>query len=249
MATIASQVILHPVVSQSLKFGSTTVGRDKAYRAIQYFARFFAWYLSNKGLKLDAARWNALKSHLGTARKLLRLGKPLEHLQAALRATLASGPANEQILTISRQLAYFGYLSLDALVWANGIKFLNLEGETAKRVAKRSNQLWLAGIIFSLANGVLKTLRLAKENKRLQSASSEYGEKDISTKSQDEAKLTSIKAAQAATRQQFMIDALDLWIPATGAGVTEVGEGTLGIFGLVTSLMGMQAQWKAVNGK
>ena len=29
MATIASQVVLHPVVSQSLKVGGTTLGRDK----------------------------------------------------------------------------------------------------------------------------------------------------------------------------------------------------------------------------
>lgn len=29
MAIIASQVVLHPVVSQSLKVGGTTLGRDK----------------------------------------------------------------------------------------------------------------------------------------------------------------------------------------------------------------------------
>ena len=84
MATLASQVILHPLVSQALKFGSTTTGRDKAsaagdigpyseyvqtYRVLQYFARFWAWYLISKGDKVSAVRWTALKSHLGTARK------------------------------------------------------------------------------------------------------------------------------------------------------------------------------------
>lgn len=49
--------------------------------------------------------------------QVLRLGKPLEHLQAALKAALASGPAGEQITTIGRQISYFGYLSFDALVW------------------------------------------------------------------------------------------------------------------------------------
>ncbi|KAG6832453.1 hypothetical protein H0H92_001499 [Tricholoma furcatifolium] len=264
MATVASQIILHPLVSQSLKFGSTTLGRDKTYRAIQYFARFFAWYLLNKGDKLDAARWSALKSHLGTARKLLRLGKPIEHLQAALRATLASGPAGEQILTIARQLAYFGYLSYDALVWANAIKFVSLSSETATRVAKISNRLWLAGILFSLVNGALKSMRLANERKKL---NAKVGEKDISAENQREAQLSSLKtlvslfvlnceivlkrflSAQAATRQQFFIDILDMWIPATAAGVADLNEGTLGIFGLITSILGAQAQWKAVNGK
>jgi hypothetical protein len=50
-------------------------------------------------------------------RLVLRLGKPMEHLQAALRAALASGPPAEQILAIGRQLGYFGYLTYDTLVW------------------------------------------------------------------------------------------------------------------------------------
>lgn len=85
MASVASQLVFHPAVSQSLKFGATTVGRDKVsisphpncfvlchiqvYRAIQFFARFFAWYLQNNDNKLEAARWTYLKAHLGTARK------------------------------------------------------------------------------------------------------------------------------------------------------------------------------------
>lgn len=40
-------------------------------------------------------------------------------------------------------------------------------------------------------------------------------------------------SAQAAARQQFTIDILDVWIPATGAGLAHLNEGTLGIFGFV----------------
>ena len=86
MATVASQVILHPVVSQGLKVLSTTVGRDKVrvpfivfglviyglskvYRAIQNFARFYAWLLLSSNGKADAAKWNSLKSHLALGRK------------------------------------------------------------------------------------------------------------------------------------------------------------------------------------
>lgn len=48
---------------------------------------------------------------------VLRLGKPLEHLQNAFKAAMASGRQGEQIAAIGRQVAYFGYLSLDAIVW------------------------------------------------------------------------------------------------------------------------------------
>lgn len=47
----------------------------------------------------------------------MRLGKPMEHLQAALRATLTPGPVAEQITTIARQIGYFGYLSYDVFAW------------------------------------------------------------------------------------------------------------------------------------
>ena len=104
MATVASQVILHPVVSQGLKVLSTTVGRDKVrvqfsllgsvlhasfqvYRAIQNFARFYAWLLLSSNGKADAAKWNALKSHLALGRK-----RALLHLTTSSQSALTSHP-------------------------------------------------------------------------------------------------------------------------------------------------------------
>jgi peroxin-11B len=49
--------------------------------------------------------------------QVLRLGKPLEHLQAALRAAQNTGDFKEQLTTIARQLSYFGYLTYDAVAW------------------------------------------------------------------------------------------------------------------------------------
>jgi peroxin-11B len=106
----------------------------------------------------------------------MRLGKPLEHLQAALRAAHSSGDAAQQITKVGRQLSYFGYLSYDTLIWvstpccvdiayssriyqfmqANAVKFLSLRPETAKKVGKISNRFWLAGILFGIAHGILE---------------------------------------------------------------------------------------------
>ena len=46
-------------------------------RAVQYFARFFAWLLLSRGYKIQAARWDALKAHLALGRK--RESESLEH--------------------------------------------------------------------------------------------------------------------------------------------------------------------------
>lgn len=63
------------------------VGRDKFMRTIQYFARFYSWYL----LRLNAtaaeiAPWDTAKKQLGLIRKALRLGKFVEHFKAAAQA-------------------------------------------------------------------------------------------------------------------------------------------------------------------
>jgi peroxin-11B len=136
MANIASQTVLHPFVSQTLKVGATTLGRDKFFGALQNFARFYEWLLISRGNKTDAARWTALKTHLALSRKrrssayanqtnsngtelrtVFRLGKPIEHVQNALRAALTSAPPLEQVTSIARQVAYALFLSLDNFLW------------------------------------------------------------------------------------------------------------------------------------
>lgn len=99
---------------------------------------------------------------------VLRLAKPVEHLQAALRATQTTGPLGEQITTVGRQIAYFLYLAYDAIVWANMIKFINLSPDKAQRVNKTANRYWLSGITLSIINAAFKTQRINNEIARLQ---------------------------------------------------------------------------------
>jgi len=247
MSSLASQVVLHPYVSQSLKYGATNLGRDKLYRTVQYFSRFIAWFLLSRGNKAEAARWNALKNHLALGRKLMRLGKPVEHLQAALRAAQSSTQLGEQITTIGRQLAYFGYLTYDAIVWANAVKVVTLKPSTAQRVATMSNRFWLSGILLSITHGLLKAGRLAHEAKKLR-ASESWGEKDLGDLAQREVKQLALEKMRSDTRYQFIIDILDVWIPATNLGLANVNDGIVGAVGFVSSLMGAYAQWVAVNG-
>ncbi|VDB99796.1 unnamed protein product [Peniophora sp. CBMAI 1063] len=243
MSMLAAQVILHPTVSDGLKVLSTTLGRDKVYRAIQFFARFLAWYLISRGQSLEAARWNALKNHLGTARKLLRLGKPVEHLQAALRTAQTTGEIKEQVTMIGRQLGYFGFLAYDALVWANAIRFITLKPDTAKAVNKTSNRFWLAGITFSILHCIFKTARLTSEAQALRFAD----EKDIGGDNVRQTRLYGLNAVRNATRRQLLMDVLDFWIPAANLELVHFNDGFLGLCGLATSLLALQAQWGSIT--
>lgn len=78
--------------------------------------------------RIENASWNGKKTYViilllssngisNANNVVMRLGKPLEHLQAALRAALTTGPVEETLTIIARQVGYFGYLTYDAIVW------------------------------------------------------------------------------------------------------------------------------------
>ena len=56
-----------------------------------------------------------------------------------------------------------------------------------------------------------------------------------SAEAERDLKLHSLQLTQDATRYQFIIDVLDVWIPATNIGLVNLNDGVLGIFGYVFS--------------
>lgn len=95
------------------------VGRDKVLRTLQFFARFYSWYLfRTNATSASIAPWDAMKSQFSTIRKAMRFGKNIEHFKAA--ATAADSKGVDLILkycSVGRQLGYAVYLSLDAIVF------------------------------------------------------------------------------------------------------------------------------------
>jgi len=147
---VADAVVYHPTVSHYLKFVATTVGRDKLLRTIQYFARFYSWYLfRTNGSKTEIAPWDALKRQFGLARKVFRAGKNIEHLKAA--AVAADNKTMDPVLryaTVGRQLGYAGYLSCDlaTLLDALGVR----KSERAKTLQREAYRFWAVGILCSI---------------------------------------------------------------------------------------------------
>ena len=98
-----------------------SVGRDKLLRTLQYFARFYAWYLfrTNNPARLIAP-YEAIKKQFGLTRKALRIGKNVEHFKAA--AIAADSKSMDPVLkycAVGRQLGYATYLSLDTLTYVS----------------------------------------------------------------------------------------------------------------------------------
>lgn len=77
-------------------------------RTIQYFARFYSWYLYRlNATTTEIAPWDATKKQLGLIRKALRLGKFVEHFKAAAQAwdTKAKGSGGRMSIQFEKKLA------------------------------------------------------------------------------------------------------------------------------------------------
>jgi hypothetical protein len=143
-----------------------TVGRDKLLRTIQYFSRFYAWYLYRTNKAQSAIDpYNAIKKQFGTTRKILRIGKFIEHLKAAALALDNKSPIDPVLryLAIGRQLGYAGYLTIDTITVVDTIGVKKLA--SAKRLQDSAYKAWGAGLACSAVAGVYTLFRLREQEK------------------------------------------------------------------------------------
>ncbi|RQM08259.1 hypothetical protein DH86_00001459 [Scytalidium sp. 3C] len=230
---VADALIYHPTVAHYLKFVATTVGRDKLLRTLQYFSRFYAWYLyRTNGTPAEIAPYEAIKKQFGLARKLLRVGKNVEHFKAA--ATAADSKSLDAVTkycAVGRQLGYAGYLTLDSLTVldAAGIR----KSESAKRLQKEAYRFWLAGLLFSAISGSYSLYNLRQQESKIDKKD---GEGVVTSKR--------IQKERAALNLQLLSDLCDITVPLAALGLANLDDGLVGLAGTVSSLIGVYSQWK-----
>ncbi|CAG7941708.1 unnamed protein product [Penicillium nalgiovense] len=235
---VANTLVYHPALAHWLRFVATTVGRDKLLRTIQYFSRFYAWYLYRTNKPQSAIDpYNAVKKQFGTTRKIMRIGKFLEHLKAAAVAFDNKSPVDPVLryLAIGRQLGYAGYLTLDAVTIIDVIGIRKLS--SAKRLQDSAYRSWAAGLIFSTVAGIYSLVRLQEKEKTIDR---KEGEGVVEAKK--------IEKERSAARIQLISDVCDLAAPLSAVGILNLDDGLVGITGTISSLIGVWSQWRKTAG-
>ncbi|KAF2416692.1 putative peroxisomal membrane protein PMP27 [Tothia fuscella] len=229
----ADAVVYHPTVTHFLKYIATTVGRDKFLRTIQYFSRFYAWYLYRTNNPQSAiAPWEAMKKQFGTTRKIMRLGKFVEHIKAAAVAADAKGM--DPILkycAVGRQLGYTAYITLDNIsaIDAIGIrKFDNI-----KKIQKEAYRMWMTGLLFNTLAGLYKLYQIKAHSSTVNKQDAEGA-----------VQAKKLEREQNATSLQLVQDLCDLAAPSTALGFANFDDGFIGLAGTVSSLLGVYSTWK-----
>ncbi|KAI9882791.1 MAG: hypothetical protein M1823_005454 [Watsoniomyces obsoletus] len=230
---VADALIYHPSVAHYLRYVATTAGRDKLLRTIQYFSRFYAWYLlRTNALPSSIAPFEAIKKQFGLSRKLLRVGKNIEHVKAA--ASAANSKNMDPVLkycAVGRQLGYAAYLTLDLATYldAAGIRPF----ESAKRLQREAQKAWLVGLIFSAVAGTYSLWQLQEKEQRIDR---KEGEGVLEIKR--------LERERTATQIQLVSDICDLTIPSSALGYVTLDDGIVGLAGTVSSFIGMWGVWK-----
>jgi peroxin-11B len=255
---VADALIYHPTVSHYLKFVATTVGRDKLLRTLQYFARFYAWYLLRTNApNASIAPWDAIKKQFGAARKLMRVGKNVEHLKAA--AIASDAKTMDPVLryaTVGRQLGYAGYLTCDMATLLDSLGVRKWEG--AKRLQREAYRFWAMGLLCSVVAQVYTQYRLKQREARVDKKD---GEGVVESKRLALSVLISsfpldsrvspvhitdmlVTRERAASRLQLASDLCDLTAPTSALGWIGFDDGIVGLAGTTSSLIGLYLQWK-----
>ncbi|KAI9782877.1 MAG: Peroxisomal membrane protein PMP27 [Peltula sp. TS41687] len=230
---VADALIYHPSVSHYLRFVATTAGRDKLLRLIQHFSKFYAWYLLRSNYAASQIRpFDAIKKQFGLARKLLSVGKNVEHLQLAAKA--ADAKNMDPVLrycAVGRQLSCAVDLSLDM------VGYLDVAGirpsESAKRLQRLANKASLTGLMFNTVAGVYSLARLRRREEGLDG---KEGEGVLEGKR--------LMRERTATNIQLLCDLCDMTIPASALGYVNLDDGVVGLAGTVSSLIGVWSVWK-----
>lgn len=104
-----------------------------------------------------------MKNQFGLTRKIMRIGKFVEHIRAASElydAAMKNGSGDKivQYLQTVRQIGYAGYMFFDMLTVldAAGIK----KYESAKRLQATAYRFWFTGLIASALAGVYSLYQL-----------------------------------------------------------------------------------------
>lgn len=118
-----NMVLTHAGVDAFNRYLSTTVGREKLCRLVQYFARFYAFYLLRNGAPKDTVqRWVDLKTHLGNGRKFFRLLKPVEFAQTGIKS-LAIKDEVLRFTAVAKQIGMMLYYITEVFVLVRHIEY------------------------------------------------------------------------------------------------------------------------------
>ncbi|KAL4459997.1 hypothetical protein ABPG74_003523 [Tetrahymena malaccensis] len=236
---------------------STTVGRDKTCRVVQYVSKFVAAVLRHQIAKgtitkeqFDelTSRIERLSGNMSLTRKVLRFGRPiglsftLIDLIKQLKTSLINPKSITDIkqspfyisMKIGSTISLILFFLLDHILYFGRVDLMKKNPELTKFADFYSSFWWFLDCLFGLTSNVLEIKHLFELNIAERLSSNENKNEKIKT---NKARIDA--AIVDAFRNIFDIPvAVGFMYPQL------VSPGTIGVFGAITSYIGCYQNWK-----
>ncbi|XP_076675762.1 peroxisomal biogenesis factor 11ab [Andrena cerasifolii] len=213
-----------------LKLNEQTAGRDRIVRLMQYGSRAYWYYAQNiRTTQHSAEILRSLEYTFSSFRKLLRLGRCLDSLYSALKIMKYPDVTVRVTLSISK-IANALYLLADHIIWIGRVGLFRVDIEKWSKVA---NKYWLMTIIMNLTRDIYEIIKILDS-----AGKGVLARPNLSTIGTQYEMLYHLR-----NHKDVVMDAIkngcDLFIPLTALGFTKFTPGTIGIFGVISSVVGL----------
>lgn len=142
------------------------MGRDKILRTLQYFSRFYCWYLDRANQPHYAIRpFEVIIKQFEITRKILRVGSFVEKFNAASTVLRKKSPVDPVLryLTVIGHLGYGIYLALDTMTVMDAIGVRKMAA--TKRMQKLAYRAWMAGLTCNALASIYSLWKLQQKGK------------------------------------------------------------------------------------
>lgn len=240
-----------------VKFNTQTNGRDRIFRLLQYSSKFFGWTAEKCNYDKGAIiKLKNLEYSLGTARKLLRLGRFIDVLYGAFKSIHNPNLLIRFTLTMAKINSAIYYLN-DHVVWLGRVGLVKVNQESW---SKRGNRYWFYSLVLVLLRDIYELWLLINIDMRIRSHCSILSSSDSHPSLGTEFCLRSYPSAGfqmdsnpfnmfkpvsdfAFDHRDVVLDTVknlcDLMIPLGSMGYAKLSPGLVGLCGIISSLIGI----------
>lgn len=231
-----------------IKFGGQTNGRDKFFRLVQYSVKLIWWNLKDKNDLVEKLK--KLESSMSMTRKLLRLGKSLDFIQAALKSLHISDDVIRWTVTLSK-ISQSMFLLFDHIIYFHNLGIIKTD---KAKWSKISAQFWFFSLALNLTRNFydianLVQLEMSKQQKRGNEMQPSNGEVTASYTGRRTPNVgtLSVLVQCVCDNKPVFLDLIkntsDLVLPLNTLGKINASTGVQGFLGIISSMIGVATVW------
>ncbi|KAK7489251.1 hypothetical protein BaRGS_00019503 [Batillaria attramentaria] len=242
------------LLGKIVKFNSQASGRDKLFRLVQYCSKFTWWYLYKAQVAENSIdKLQKLSAALSTCRKFLRFGKSVDFLHSALRSLHISDDVLRWTITLSK-INQAVFLVFDHIVLAGRIGLAQVDKDKWNRL---SAQFWLVTLILGIVRDLYDITSIISHELRIRSAKlsqrkhfdgEEVDNNNRRRRADSIPTQRQVVWRSLADNQPVVLDLLknlcDLVLPLEALGHVDASPGVQGLFGAVSSMIGVMTTWQ-----